>query len=106
MPQARVRRGVVSSQLPRAPRREPAFALGAKSLSEYACSMSTLAEIEAVVEKLSAEDKQELLLFLAARLRGETGALPKPRKFSPNQLKGWISDDEAEMNRIRDHKSK
>jgi hypothetical protein len=33
--------------------------------------MSTLAEIEAAAEALSAEEKQELLRFLATRLRGQ-----------------------------------
>jgi len=37
--------------------------------------MSTLAEIEAAVEALSVEQKQELLTFLAARVNGDrTGA--------------------------------
>jgi hypothetical protein len=38
--------------------------------------MSTLAEIEAAVDQLPPEEKQELLLFLAARLREERGSLP------------------------------
>jgi hypothetical protein len=33
--------------------------------------MSTLAEIEATVEALSVEQKQELLRFLAARVNGD-----------------------------------
>jgi hypothetical protein len=36
--------------------------------------MSTLAEIENAAEALSVEQKQELFLFLAARLGGETCA--------------------------------
>lgn len=34
--------------------------------------MSTLAEIEQAAEKLSAQQKQELMLFLGAQLRAET----------------------------------
>ena len=68
--------------------------------------MSTLAEIEAVIEGLSPTDKQELLLFLAARLRAQNGRVPAPRKFSSDQLKSWIADDEAGMQRFRDSKPK
>jgi hypothetical protein len=64
--------------------------------------MSTLSEIEAVVDALPASDKQELLLFLAARLREQAGELPAPRKFSGAQLNAWIVEDEAEMQRFRD----
>ncbi len=68
--------------------------------------MTTLAEIEAVVDALPAADKQELLLFLAARLRAQAGQLPAPRKFSSAQMKAWIAADEAEMHRFRDHDAK
>jgi hypothetical protein len=40
--------------------------------------MSTLSEIEAVVDALPAAEKQELLLFLVARLRGSK-AVSYPR---------------------------
>jgi hypothetical protein len=43
--------------------------------------MSTLAEIEIVADALPAEQKQELLLFLAVRLR-EGRTLPQPRDFT------------------------
>lgn len=68
--------------------------------------MSTLAEIEAVVDALPPADKQELLLFLAARLRAQAGDLPAPRRFSTGQLRDWISEDEAEMRRFRDSNPK
>ena len=63
--------------------------------------MSTLAEIEAAADALPDGDKQQLLLFLAARLRAQAGQLPTPRTFSPEQLKDWIAVDEAEMRRYR-----
>jgi hypothetical protein len=66
--------------------------------------MSTLAEIEAAVDALPPADKQELLLFLAARLREQGGQLPAPRKFSREQLSAWIADDEADMRRYRENK--
>jgi hypothetical protein len=62
--------------------------------------MTTLAEIEAAAETLPPEDKQHLLLFLAASLR-TAGQLPPPRPFSPEQIRAWIADDEAEMERFR-----
>lgn len=63
--------------------------------------MSTLAEIESAVESLPAVEKQELLLFLAARLRAEGGELPPPRRFTHEEMKAWIKEDEADMERFR-----
>jgi len=62
--------------------------------------MSTLAEIEAAAEALPAEEKQELFLFLATRLRAAAGELPPPREFSREQLDRWIADDEAGYRRF------
>jgi hypothetical protein len=62
--------------------------------------MSTLAEIQAAADALPAEQKQELLLFLAARLRAGTGELPPPREFSRDQIEQWIADDEAGYRRF------
>jgi hypothetical protein len=57
--------------------------------------MSTLAEIQAAADKLPPAEKQDLLLFLAARLRAQVGHLPVPRTFTPEQIKAWIAEDEA-----------
>lgn len=65
--------------------------------------MSTLAEIESAADSLSPEQKQELFLFLAARLRG-AGQLPPPREFSREQIAGWIADDEDGMRRFREER--
>jgi hypothetical protein len=72
----------------------------------YTADMSTLAEIETAVDALPADQKQELLLFLAARLRAQSNGLPTPRKFSPEQLNVWIAEDEAAMQRFRDNQAK
>ena len=64
--------------------------------------MSTLAEIEGAADKLPPEQKQELFLFLAARLRVGTGQLPPPREFSREQVDAWIADDEEGMRRFRE----
>jgi hypothetical protein len=64
--------------------------------------VSTLAEIEAAADRLPAAEKQELLLFLATRLRAERGVLPEPRKFTKEEMDGWIAEDEADMRRLRE----
>jgi hypothetical protein len=66
--------------------------------------MSTLAEIEAAAEALDPEQKQELFLFLAARLCTSGGPLPAPREFSREQLEAWIADDEDGMLRFRERR--
>jgi len=64
--------------------------------------MSTLEEIEAAADALTAEQKQELLLFLVTRLRTQGARLPEPRQFTPEQVRGWIAEDEADLRRIRE----
>ena len=66
--------------------------------------MSTLAEIEAAVDALAPEQKQELLLFLARRLRAEGTRPTEPRKYSREQIAKWISQDEADMQKFRQGK--
>ncbi len=63
--------------------------------------MSTLPEIEAAADALSVAEKQELLLFLAARLRAEGVRPPAPRKLPAEQMEAWIAEDQAEMRRLR-----
>jgi hypothetical protein len=65
--------------------------------------MSTLAEIEAAADALPAEQKQELFLYLAARLRG-AGRLPPPREFSRDEIEGWIAGDEEGMRQLQEAK--
>jgi hypothetical protein len=64
--------------------------------------MSTLAEIEAAVETLPANEKEQLLFFVAQQLRGEAAPLPEPRKFSKEQMDAWIAEDEEDMRRFRE----
>jgi hypothetical protein len=61
--------------------------------------MSTLPEIEAAADALPPAEKQELLLFLASRLRAHGGKLP-PRKFSTERLNAWIAEDEADLQNL------
>jgi hypothetical protein len=68
------------------------------------CGMSNLAEIEAATDALSAEQKQELLLYIVKRLRAEGAQLPEPREFSREQIADWIAEDEADLRRVREVK--
>lgn len=63
--------------------------------------MSTLTEIEEATETLPPEQKQELILFLAASLRADGALVPPPRRFSKEEMAGWIAEDEADMERFR-----
>lgn len=64
--------------------------------------MSTLAEIEKAAEKLSQQQKQELMLFLGAKLRAERAGLPDPRQFSREQVQSWVAEDEADLKCFRE----
>lgn len=77
------------------------LAVAALTSKGYNLRMSTLGEIEAAIDALPAAQKQELLLFVAARLRAQSGQLPAPRRFSPEQLKAWIDEDDADMQQFR-----
>lgn len=59
--------------------------------------MTTLAEIEAAADALPPEEKQELMLFLATRLRADGARMPEPRTFSRETISEWIARDEADM---------
>jgi hypothetical protein len=58
--------------------------------------MNTLAELEKAVESLSPEEKQRLMVFLAARLRAENPRTPPPRTFSRDEMEAWVKEDEEE----------
>jgi hypothetical protein len=66
--------------------------------------MSKLEEIEAATEALGREEKQQLMLFLATHMRAQGVRLPEPRKFSRDQMAGWIAEDEADMRRFQQGK--
>ena len=59
-------------------------------------AMSTLVELEKAVESLSPEDKQRLMVFLAARLRAENPRTPPPRTFSREEMEAWVKEDEED----------
>lgn len=60
--------------------------------------MSTLIEIEVAADSLPVEQKEQLLLFLATRLRAAGAALPEPRQLSREE----IAEDEADMRQFQE----
>jgi hypothetical protein len=73
-----------------------------QSILGHYSGMSTLAEIEKAAENLSPQQKQELILFLGARLRAERATLPEPRQFSREQVQSWVDEDKADLKRFRE----
>jgi len=63
--------------------------------------MNTLTEIESAAAALPSEQKQELMLFLAARLRADGAPLPPPRRFTREQMAAWVAEDESDMERFQ-----
>ena len=57
--------------------------------------MRALAEIETAAESLPGDQKEELLRFLAMRLRKER-TLPKPRVYSEEEPAAMIAEDESD----------
>jgi len=62
--------------------------------------VSSLAEIEIAADSLSPEEKEELLRFLAIRLRKERPQ-PAVRIFSDQELAAMLAEDEADGERLR-----
>ena len=62
---------------------------------------TTLAEIQAAADALPPEEKQALLLFLAARLSADSTPIPMPREFTREKIDAWIADDEEGMQRFK-----
>lgn len=63
-------------------------------LLKHHCDVSTLAEIEKAAEKLSPQQKQELMLFLSAKLRDDlNGHAPRALSASARaaELKRWAA---------------
>jgi len=61
--------------------------------------MKTLAAIKQATESLPSAEKEELLLFVATRLREERGEMPPARRFGREQICAWIAEDEADADR-------
>jgi hypothetical protein len=63
-------------------------------------NMSTLIEIETAADSLSSAEKEELLRFLAIRLRKDR-TVPQPRLYSDSELATMLAEDEAAGERFR-----
>lgn len=66
----------------------------------YGSVMSTVQEIEAAADLLPADKKEELLRFLAVRLRKDR-AQPQPRIYSAEEVAAMVAEDEADGERFR-----
>ena len=66
----------------------------------YAIQMSTVQEIEAAADLLPDDKKEELLRFLAVRLRKDR-AQPQPRIYSAEEVAAMVAEDEADGERFR-----
>lgn len=62
--------------------------------------MSTVQEIEAAAELLPSAEKEELLRFLAVRLRKDR-AQPQPRLYSAEEVTAMVAEDEADGQSFR-----
>ena len=74
------------------------FPCGAGMLVLRSRAMITLAEIEAASDALSTADKSKLILYLAAQLHAQGGALPET--FLRELGFDWMAEDEAVMRRF------
>ena len=63
-------------------------------------TMSTLLEIETAADALPSAEKEELLRFLAIRLRKDR-ARPQPRIHTNAELTTMLAEDEADGDRFR-----
>ena len=63
--------------------------------------MSTLTEIETAADSLPVEQKEQLLLFLASRLRAARATLPEPRQLAREEIAEWIAEGEADMRQFQ-----
>jgi len=64
--------------------------------------MSALAEIEKAADAPPPVEKQQLMLFLATRLRMEGARVPEPRRYTREQIVAWIAEDEADLKRFQE----
>ncbi len=62
--------------------------------------MTTLAEIQAAIDALPASQTQDLLVYVAARLKVMGAALPETHMLSPERMIDWMAEDEAAMRRF------
>ena len=84
----------------KASRQEAGIRFAGADLADYVLGMSTVQEIEAAAEQLPSEQKEELLRFLAVRLRKDR-AESKPRLYSSEEVASMVAEDEADGDLFR-----
>lgn len=62
--------------------------------------MSSVQEITEAVSHLDQEDLGQVGLFVLRKIR-ESGRLPEPRRFTKEEVEGWIAEDERDMADLR-----
>ena len=62
--------------------------------------MSTIAEIEAAVSKLTIDEQVELVSRMSERLRAE-GKLPEPGDIPMEEIQEWLEEDARQGAEIR-----
>jgi hypothetical protein len=63
--------------------------------------MSRLQELEAAAVQLPAEDRQQLLIFIAMSLRRDRERIADPHRFPAAEVASWLAEDQAEMQRFQ-----
>jgi hypothetical protein len=63
--------------------------------------VTTLAEIKTAADALPASEQQQLMLFLAARLKAQGAPLPENPPLPREMKADWMAEDEAAMRRFR-----
>ena len=66
----------------------------------YGSEVSTVQEIEAAADLLPADKKEELLRFLAVRLRKDR-AQPQPRIYSAEEVAAMVAEDEEGFRKFK-----
>lgn len=64
------------------------------------CGVTTLAEIQAAIDALPARETQDLLVYVAARLKAQGVVLPEAHAAIRDQRIDWMAEDEAAMRRF------
>jgi hypothetical protein len=77
------------------------FFLAPSDEVSYSLLVTTLVEIETMADALSATEKQQLMLYLAARLEAQGASLPKTPALPRERVSDWMAEDEAAMRRFR-----
>ena len=82
-------------------RRSDFFFLCSWARSDSVCAVITLAEIQTAADALSPDEKQQLMQFLAARLRAHRAPVSQEFPWRPEKGTDWMAEDEAAMRRFR-----